>query len=110
LVFSLVLLLGLACEPSDEDVARAAEESISRLASLAVANMSCSVDEAFGSGGPSTGIMEKFTNRMEGLTDALQHDGEASNRDKMRVIEEMDALYQDWESELEEAGCEVLDS
>lgn len=109
MVLPLVLMFSLACGPSDEDVTRAAEESISRLASLAVANMSCSVAEAFGSGGPSAGIMENYTNRMEGLTDELQNDGQASNREKMRVIENMDALYRDWEKELEENGCDVAD-
>ena len=110
LLLSFVLLLALACGPSDEDVARAAEESISRLAALAVANMTCSVTQAFGSGGPATGIMEDFTSRMEGLTDSLQNDGEASNREKMRVIDDMNGLYRDWKEELEESGCEVPDS
>ena len=110
LLLSLFLLLALACGPSDEDVARAAEESISRLASLAVANMACSVTEAFGSGGSATGIMEDFTGRMEGLTDSLQNDGEASNRRKMQVIANMNDLYRDWEKELEETGCEIPDS
>ena len=110
LLFSLVLILTLACGPSDEDVARAAEESISRLASLAVANLTCSVAEAFGSGGPTANIMENFTGRMEGLTDSLQNNGEASNREKMQVIDEMNDLYRDWEEELEESGCEVPDT
>jgi len=51
--------------------------------------------------------MEDFTGRMEILTDSLQNDGDASNRDKMQVIDEMDMLYRDWEQELEENGCEV---
>ena len=103
-------MLGLACGPSDEDVTRAAEESISKLTALAVANMSCSVAEAFGSGGPAAGIMETFTDRMEGLTDVLQNEGEANNREKMQVIDDMNALHRDWEQELEESGCEVPDS
>ena len=107
---SLVLMLSLACGPSDEDVARAAEKSISKLTALALANMSCSVAEAFGSRGPSAGIMETFTDRMEGLTDALQNEGEASNREKMQVIDDMNDLHRDWEQELEESSCEVPDS
>ena len=107
MLLPLAMIFGLACGPSDEDVARAAEQSISRLASLAVANMGCSVAEAFGGGGPATGIMEDFTNRMEGLTETLQSDGEVSNREKMQVIEDMDNLYRDWEKELEENGCNV---
>lgn len=103
----LVLALSLACGPSDLAVARAAEESISRLASLAVANMTCSVAEAFGSGGPATDIMERYTNRMEGLTDTLENDGEASNRKKTQVIDQMNDLYEDWERELGETGCEI---
>ena len=110
MLLPLVLILALGCGPSDEDVARAAEESISRLASLAVANMSCSVTEAFGSGGPATGIMENYTGRMEGLTDSLQNDGRASNREKMQVIDDMNDLYRDWKAELEESGCAVPDS
>ena len=106
----LLVIFGVACGPSDEDVAKAAEESISRLASLAVANMSCSITEALGSGGSAVGIMENFTNRMEGLTDALQNDGEASNKEKMQVIDDMDVLYRDWEEELEGSGCDVPDS
>jgi len=51
--------------------------------------------------------MEDFTGRMESLTDNLQNDGEASNRDKMQVIDEMDLLYRDWERELEDNGCDV---
>lgn len=109
LVLPLLLFLSAACGPSDEDVARAAEESIARLATLAVANLGCSVTEAFGDGGPSTGIMETFTNRMEGLTDTLQRDGEASNREKMQAINDMDVLYRDWEEELRDSGCEVPD-
>ena len=107
LVLPLSLVFCVACGPSDEDVARAAERSITRLASLAVANLSCSVDEAFSGGGPASGIMEDFTGRMESLTDNLQNDGEASNRDKMQVIDEMDLLYRDWERELEDNGCDV---
>lgn len=107
LVLSLSLIFCVACGPTDEDVARVAEKSITRLASLAVANLGCSVDEAFSGGGPASGIMEKFTDRMENLTDTLQNDGEASNRDKMQVIEDMDMLYRDWEKELEDSGCEV---
>ena len=107
LVLSLFLALSLACGPSDEDVARAAEESISRLAALAVTNLGCSVTEAFTGGGQATGIMEDFANRMERLTDALQNNGEASNREKMSVIDDMDILYRDWETRLEEIGCEV---
>jgi len=106
-VLPLSLMVCVACGPSDEDVARAAERSITRLASLAVTNLGCSVDEAFSGGGPSSGIMEDFTGRMEILTDSLQNDGDASNRDKMQVIDEMDMLYRDWEQELEENGCEV---
>ena len=109
MLLPLAMIFGLACGPSDEDVARAAEESISRLASLAVANMGCSVTEAFGGGGPATGIMEDFTNRMEGLTETLQSGGEVGNREKMQVIEDMDNLYRDWEKELEENGCNVPD-
>ena len=77
------------------------------LAALAVANMRCSVAEAFGSGGPETSIMETFTDRMEGLTDVLQNEGDANNREKMQVIDDMNALYRDWEQELEDNGCEV---
>ena len=109
LVLPLALVFCMACGPSDEDVARAAEKSITRLASLAVANLGCSVEEAFSGGGPASGIMEDFTGRMENLTDALQNDGEASNRDKMQVIDEMDLLYRDWEKELAESGCDVSD-
>ena len=109
LLLSLLLVLTLACGPSDEDVARAAEESISRLASLAVTNLSCSVVEAFGGGGRATSIMETFTNRMEGLTDSLQNNGNASNREKMQVIDDMNNLYQDWKEQLEGSGCEVPD-
>ncbi len=107
LALPLALMFCLACGPSDEDVARAAEKSITRLASLAVANLGCSVNEAFSGGGPSSGLMEDYTGRMEDLTDTLQNDGEASNRDKMQVIEDMDVLYRDWEKELEEGGCKV---
>ena len=59
---------------------------------------------------PATGIMENFTGRMEGLTVALQNEGEASNREKMQVIDDMNDLYRDWEQELEDSGCEVPDS
>ena len=109
MLLPLAMIFGLACGPSDEDVARAAEQSISRLASLAVTNMGCSVAEAFGGGGPATGIMKDFTNRMEGLTGTLQSGGEVGNREKMQVIEDMDNLYRDWEKELEENGCNVPD-
>lgn len=109
LVLPLFLVVSAACGPSDEDVARAAEESISKLAALAVTNMSCSVAETLGSGGAAIGIMEDFTNRMEGLTDTLRNDGEASNREKMQVIEDMEALYGNWVAELEESGCDVPD-
>ena len=80
------------------------------LTALAVANMSCSLAKSFSSGSSAAGIMETFTDRMEGLTDALRKEGEASNREKMQVIDDMNALYRDWEQELEDSGCEVPDS
>ena len=99
--------MNVACGPSDEEVVRAAEESIGKLSALALANLGCSFSEAFSGGGPAAGIMERFSDRMEGLTDSLQNDGKASNREKMHLITEMNDLYDDWEDELKESGCEI---
>ena len=104
------MFLSVGCQPSDEDVARAAEESISGLAQVAVANLKCSVEEALGGGSKATETMESFSTRMEKLTDSLENDTEASNREKMRVIDEINDLREDWEEELEEIGCAVTDS
>lgn len=101
--------LSLACQPSDEDVARAAEQSISGLAQVAVANLKCSVEEALQGGDQATQTMEQFSTRMEKLTDSLENDKTASNREKMRVINEIDDLRQDWEDRLAEIGCEAPD-
>ena len=104
------MFLSVGCQPSDEDVARAAEESISGLAQVAVANLKCSVEEFLGGGREATETMENFSTRMEKLTDSLENDTEASNREKMRVIDEINDLREDWEEELEEIGCAVTDS
>ena len=106
----LLSLISVACGPSDEDVARAAEESIGKLAALAVANLGCSFNEALYGAGPAAGIMAKFSDLMEKLTDSLQNDGEASNREKMQLINQMNDLYEDWEEELAATGCEIPDS
>ena len=102
--------LGLGCQPSDEAVARAAEESISGLAQVAVANLKCSVAEALGGGSQATETMDHFSTRMQSLTDTLENETGASNREKMRVISEINDLRDDWEEELESIGCEVTDS
>ena len=103
----ILLTLNVACGPSDADVAQAAEESISNLASIAVANLECSLTEAFSGGGDSLAVMERNSTRMENLTGTLELETDASNREKIKVIDEMNNLSQDWEKELEEIGCSV---
>ncbi|MYC30174.1 MAG: hypothetical protein F4X65_08810 [Chloroflexi bacterium] len=103
------MFLNIGCQPSDEDVARAAEESISNLGRVAVSNLKCSVEEALQGGSQATQTMEDFSTRMEKLTDSLENDTTASNREKMRVINEINDLQGDWEERLEEIGCEVSD-
>ncbi len=105
-----LLTLSVACGPSDADVAQAAEESISNLASIAVANLGCSLTEAFSGGGNSLAVMELNSTRMEKLTESLELETDASNREKMKVIDEMNLLSQNWENELEAIGCPVSDS
>ncbi len=107
LLLPVMVILSLGCGTSDEDVARAAERSISSLASLAVANLGCSVSGAFSGDDRASDIMERFTDRMDDLTAGLQPEGDASNREKMKLITEMDELYEQWKGELESAGCEV---
>ena len=104
-----IVFLGfsLACGPSDEEVARAAEESISLLAQVAVDNLRCSVSEAFSGVTLATETMERYSTRMEGLTGSLEDNSNASNREKMQVINEMNDLREDWEKDLEDLGCEV---
>lgn len=109
IVLAGLLFLNIGCQPSDEDVARAAEESISNLGRVAVANLKCSVEEALQGGSQATQTMEDFSTRMEKLTDTLENDTTASNREKMRVINEINDLQGDWEERLEEIGCEVSD-
>ena len=102
--------MSVACGPSDADVAQAAEASISNLASIAVANLGCSLTEAFSGGGNSLAVMELNSTRMEKLTESLELETDASNREKMKVIDEMNLLSQNWETELEAIGCPVSDS
>ena len=106
----MLLTLSVACGPSDADVAQAAEESISNLASIAVANLGCSLTEAFSGGGNSLAVMELNSTRMEKLTESLELETDASNREKMKVIEEMNLLSRNWENELEAIGCPATDS
>ena len=105
----LVALMIVACGPSDEEVARAAEESISNLSRVAVANVGCSVSEVFSGGNRATEVMERYSTKMEGFTDSLDNNHDDSNREKMRVIGEMNELHQDWEVALEGIGCDVPD-
>ena len=109
IVLAGLLFLNIGCQPSDDDVALAAEESISNLARVAVANLKCSVEEALQGGSQATQTMERYSTRMEELTDSLENDTTASNREKMRVINEINELQGDWEEKLEEIGCEVSD-
>ena len=110
MVLATLLALNTGCGPSDEEVTRAAEESISSIAAIAVANLKCSVDEMFSGGDDASRIMEANAARMEDLTDSLQNNPEASNSDKMRAIDEMNDLYEDWGEDLEEIGCELPSS
>ena len=93
----LIFVLGLsvACGPSDEEVVQAAEESISGLSQVAVNNLRCSVAEALTEGNRATDTMERYSSMMEELTDSLESDGTASNREKMRLIDEMNDLRED---------------
>ena len=52
-------------------------------------------------------VMERNSTRMENLTGTLELETDASNREKIKVIDEMNNLSQDWEKELEEIGCSV---
>ena len=106
-VLASLLVLNAGCGPSDEDVTRAAEESISSIAAIAVANLKCSVDEMFSGGDEASRVMEANASRMEDLTDSLQNNPDTSNRDKMRAIEEMDDLYETWSEDLDRIGCEL---
>ena len=110
MVLATLLALSAGCGPSDEEVTRAAEESISGIAAIAVANLKCSVDEMFSGGNDASRIMEANAARMEDLTDSLQNNPDASNSDKMRAIDEMNDLYEDWGEDLEEIGCELPSS
>ncbi len=110
-----VLGLNPACGPSNEEVTRAAEESISRITLVAVSNLKCSVSESLSAGtvgaqAAATETMERFSDRLAELTDALENDRTASNREKMRVIGQMDELRVDWEEELGNIGCEIPES
>ena len=109
-VLASLLVLNTGCGPSDEEVTRAAEESISSIAAIAVANLKCSVDEMFSGGGEASRVMEANASRMEDLTDSLQNNPDTSNRDKMRAIEEMDDLYETWSEDLDRIGCELPSS
>ena len=106
----LFLTLSSGCGPSDEEVARAAEEATARLTDVLLANTSCSITEVFSGGGPATTTLEGYSDRMENETSLLSVDGSASNREKMQVIEDMARLAEDWESDLKEIGCEIPDS
>lgn len=116
LVASMAVLgLNPACGPSNEEVTRAAEESISRITLVAVSNLKCSVSESLSAGtvgaqAAATETMERFSDRLAELTDALENDRTASNREKMRVIGQMDELRVDWEEELGNIGCEIPES
>jgi len=107
IILAMLLALNVGCGPSDEEVTQAAEESIYRIAAIAVANLKCSVDEVFSGGSEATRVMETNSDRMEELTDSLQNNLDASNREKMRAIDEMDDLYDSWGADLEEIGCEL---
>ena len=106
---AMLMAFNVACGPSNEDVARAAEESISGIAAIAVANLKCSVEEMFSGGNAATEVMESNSDRMEELTDSLQNSPEASNREKMRAINAMNDLYDSWAEDLTEIGCELPD-
>ena len=106
-IVCLFLALGTGCGPSDEDVARAAEEAAGRLAAVLLANTGCSISEAFSGGGPATTTLQRYSDRMESETDLLSDEGDASNREKMKVIDDMNRLAEDWEADLEELGCEM---
>ena len=106
-VVATLLVLNTGCGPSDEEVTRAAEESISSIAAIAVANLKCSVDEVFSGGGDASRVMEANAARMEDLTDSLQNNPDASNSDKMRAIDEMNDLYESWSDDLDRIGCEL---
>ena len=110
LVLAVMLALNSGCGPSDEEVTREAEESISRIAAIAVANLKCSVDEVFSGGDNASRVMEANAARMEDLTDSLENNPDASNREKMQAIEEMNDLYKSWGDDLEEIGCELPSS
>jgi len=107
MALAALLALNAGCGPSDEEVTRAAEESISNIAAIAVANLKCSVDEMFSGGDDASRVMEANAARMEDLTDSLQNEPDASNSDKMRAIAEMNDLYDSWRDDLDRIGCEL---